>query len=53
MITAREALLKIETVLSVSENYLVDGGLELSPTELEHIKNMINVGLGDVNEIQN
>ena len=42
---AREALLKIKTVLDVSESYLVNGGLELSETELVYIKDAIQDGL--------
>ena len=49
---AREALLKIKTVLDVSENYLVDGGLELSETELVFIEDAIQDGLED-KDVQN
>lgn len=42
---AREALLKIKTVLDVSDNYLTNGGLELSETELVFIKDAIEDGL--------
>jgi hypothetical protein len=49
---AREALLKIKTVLDVSENYLVDGGLELSETELVFIKDAIQDGL-EIKDVQN
>ena len=44
---AREALLKIKTVLDVSEHYLVNNGLELSETELVYIKDAIQDGLED------
>jgi hypothetical protein len=49
MLSAREALLKIEAVLDVCEGYLVNGGLELSAEQLDYIKNLINCGLDDNN----
>ena len=49
---ARDALLKIKTVLDVSESYLVNGGLELSETELVYIKDAIQDGLENT-DVQN
>jgi len=49
---AREALLKIKTVLDVSEHYLVNNGLELSETELVYIKDAIQDGLENT-DVQN
>ena len=47
--TAREALLKIQTVFEINENYLMNGGLELSETELNYIKDTLVNGLEDNN----
>lgn len=52
MLSARESLLKIEAVLSVSEGYLTNGGIELSETEFEYINKIIKAGLG-VTDAQN
>jgi hypothetical protein len=52
IMNAREALLKIKTVLDVSESYLVNGGLELSETELVYIKDAIQDGLENT-DVQN
>ena len=49
MLSAREALLKIQAVLEVSENYLTNGGLELSATELDFIKDTLSDGLDNTN----
>ena len=47
--TEREALLKIQAVLEVSANYLTNGGLELSETELNFIKDTLIDGLENLN----
>ncbi len=52
MLSAREALLKIETVLDVCEVYLVNGGIELSSEQVDYIKDVISDGLED-KDVQN
>jgi len=46
MLSAREALLKIEVVLDLAR-HLMDGGIELSSIELKYINDCITEALGN------
>jgi len=48
MLSAREALLKIEVVLDLAL-HLTDGGIELSSIELKYINDCITEALGNTN----